>query len=76
MIKRLKSEENSIYFKWLLRLAPPIIFAELVSSLVNILDTVMIGNAKGPAEITAVALANQIFFVYVVVFWGIASGCG
>ncbi|MCL2611332.1 MAG: MATE family efflux transporter, partial [Defluviitaleaceae bacterium] len=41
-----------------------------------ILDTVMIGNAKGPAEITAVALANQIFFVYVVVFWGIASGCG
>ena len=75
-LKSLKSEENQIYIKWLLKLAPPIILAELISASVNILDTLMIGNRMGEAEITAVALANQIFFVYVVVFWGIASGCG
>ena len=76
LFKIFKSEENSVYIKWLLRLAPPIILAELISASVNILDTLMIGNRMGEAEITAVALSHQIFFVYVVVFWGIASGCG
>ena len=76
MLEGLKTEENRVFFSKLAKFAPPVIFAELLSALVNIMDTVMIGRAMGSAEITAVALANQIFFVYVVIFWGIVGGCG
>lgn len=75
MFKNL-SKENRDFYRRLVFLAPPVVFSELLNSLVNILDTLMIGRAMGIEQVTAVALANQIFFVYVVVFWGIVGGCG
>ncbi|MCL1995280.1 MAG: MATE family efflux transporter [Defluviitaleaceae bacterium] len=70
------SKENRIFYKRMLQLAPPVIMSELLNSLVNILDTVMIGRAMGIQEVTAVALSNQVFFMYVMIFWGVVSGCG
>ena len=70
------SLENKIFYKRMLQLAPPVILSELLNSLVNILDTVMIGRAMGIREVTAVALSGQVFFMYVMIFWGVVGGCG
>lgn len=69
-------KESKVFYKKIWRLAPPVIMAEILNSLINILDTVMIGRAMGINEVTGVAMANQIFFIFVVVFWGIVGGCG
>ena len=75
MFKEL-SKENRTFYRRLLQLAPPVIISELLNSLVNILDTVMIGRAMGIQEVTAVALSGQFFFMYVMIFWGVVGGCG
>jgi len=69
------SDENRVFIKRLLFLAPPVIFQEVINALVNILDTVMIGRAMGIHEVTAVSLATQVFFLYVLIFWGVVGGC-
>lgn len=51
----------------------PIIFSDLLYSSVNLVDNIMIGSL-GINEITAVGLANQIFFVFFVTLFGICSG--
>ena len=57
----------------MLYLALPIVMQELVNSLVNILDTFMAGRV-GLQELTAVGLANQIFFLFSLLCFGINSG--
>ena len=68
--------ENKAFYKRFLTLAFPVVMAELLSALVNIMDTVMITRGMGIYEVTGAALANQFFFIYVVVFWGAAASCG
>ena len=68
--------ENKAFYKRFLTLAAPVVMAELLSALVNIMDTVMITRGMGIYEVTGAALANQFFFIYVVVFWGAAAACG
>jgi putative MATE family efflux protein len=63
------------FFKLLFTLAIPIMLQNLVNSLVNILDTVMIGQL-GTVEIAAVGLGNQFFFLYNMILFGICSGGG
>ncbi len=67
------SNETKKYLKKMLVLAIPIIFTEMLTSSVNLIDTVMIGSL-GINEITAVGLANQIFFVYIIMMFGVSSG--
>ncbi len=57
----------------LILLAVPIILQELINSTVNLLDTFMIGKL-GIHEVTAVGLANQIFFLFILLTFGINSG--
>ncbi len=67
------SQDNKEFLRKVFFLALPIILQELVNSAVNIADTVMIGKL-GESSITAVALGNQIFFLFILIVFGINSG--
>ncbi len=67
------SKDNKAFFSRLLLLAFPIIIQEFMYSAVNMLDNIMIGRL-GLYEITAVGLANQVFFLFILVMFGINSG--
>lgn len=54
-------------------MALPIIFQELINSSVNLLDTFMVGSL-GLNSVTAVGSANQIFFLFALLVFGISSG--
>lgn len=61
------------FYKSLFFLCIPIIVQNLISTLVNMVDTVMI-SSLGSAAIAAVGIANQFFFLYNMALSGIASG--
>lgn len=54
-------------------IALPIILQDFLSSFVNMLDTVMVGQL-GAVDIAAVGLGNQLFFIMSLGVFGIASG--
>ncbi len=66
---------DKVFYASLFSLAIPIMLQNLVNSLVNVLDTVMIGQL-GTTEIAAVALGNQVFFLLNMALFGICSGSG
>jgi putative MATE family efflux protein len=61
------------FYKVLFAIAIPVMLQNLINSLVNMLDTIMIGRL-GTVEIAAVGLGNQIFFLYNLTLFGICSG--
>jgi putative MATE family efflux protein len=63
------------FYKGLFALAIPIMLQNLVNSMVNMVDTVMIGRL-GTVEIAAVGLGNQVFFLYSLLLFGVCSGGG
>lgn len=67
------SKENRVFLSKVFAIALPIIFQELINSSINIADTLMIGSL-GEKSITAVALGNQIFFIFILIVFGINSG--
>ena len=70
----LGSKDKSFYNK-MIAISVPIMLQNLISSVLNMVDTVMVG-ALGEAQLAAVGLANQIFFVFFLLIYGINSGCG
>lgn len=67
------SKENKNFLAKVFLISIPIIFQELINSSINIADTLMIGSL-GEMAITSVALGNQIFFLFILVVFGINSG--
>lgn len=65
--------KDKVFLKNLGYLAIPIILQELLNSSVNIVDTFMIGRL-GSASVAAVGLGNQIFFLFMLLCFGINSG--
>jgi putative MATE family efflux protein len=63
------------FYNKMITIAAPIMLQNLISSAVNMIDTAMVG-ALGEAQIAAVGLANQVFFVFFLLIYGINSGCG
>lgn len=61
------------FFSTLVTIALPIILQNLMQSLVNMLDTIMVGQL-GSVAIASVGLGNQIFFLLNMVLFGISSG--
>ncbi len=59
--------------KMALSIAIPIALQNLITSSVNMLDTLMV-TTLGELELASVGLANQIFFIYAVIIFGIATG--
>ncbi len=61
------------FYKTLLAIAIPIALQNVISFGVQMLDTVMVGSL-GDTPLSAVSLANQPFFLFMVFGFGIASG--
>ena len=61
------------YFDQLLRLGVPIALQSFAMSALNMVGSVMVGQ-KGTVAVAAVGLANQIFFLLMLVIFGITSG--
>jgi putative MATE family efflux protein len=64
---------DKVFYRNLFALSLPIMLQNFINSLVNIVDTVMIGRL-GTVEIAAVGLGNQVFFLFTMVLFGICSG--
>src|SRR5512133_2398494 len=63
------------YYSSLFRIALPIISQNFITSLLNVIDVTMIGQL-GETAVAAVGLANQIFFLMVLMLFGTYSGVG
>lgn len=57
------------------RIALPVAMQGMLNTVVNLVDTMMIG-ALGATAIAAVGLANKVFFVFTLLIFGITSGSG
>lgn len=68
-------EENKKFFKTLIMLCVPIIIQNLISSLINMIDTVMVGGL-GEISVASIGIANQYFFLYNMALSGIIGGSG
>jgi putative MATE family efflux protein len=66
---------DKTYFKTLTRIAVPIVAQHFVTSSLNAVDVVMIGQL-GETAVAAVGLANQVFFLLMLLLFGISSGAG
>lgn len=73
MIKTLAKDKK--FYKSILTIALPIAIQNLISNSLNMVDTMMIGKL-GVTEIAAVGLANQYFFFFALILFGINSGAG
>ena len=67
--------EDKAFLKKTVGIALPIALQSLLNTVVNFVDTLMIGQL-GETSIAAVGLANKVFFVFVLLVFGIVSGSG
>ncbi len=65
--------EHRQFYKTLLQLAIPITIQNTISSSLNLVDTVMIGQL-GEVEVAAVGLANRYFFILMLLLFALSSG--
>lgn len=65
--------QNTGFFKKLLLLGLPILFQNLIASSLNYLDVIMVGQL-GEVQVAAVGIANQIYFIFIMIVFGISSG--
>jgi putative MATE family efflux protein len=66
---------DSKFYRNLIKIALPIVIQNFIASSLNMVDTMMIGKV-GEAEIAAVGIANQLFFLFVLITAGVCSGGG
>jgi len=67
------NEENRIFYGKLFRIGIPVLIQQMVSIALNLADTIMVGKVSENA-LAAVGAANQVYFIYSVVLFGIFSG--
>lgn len=65
--------ERKDFTSKMISIALPVIFQSLLNNSLSFVDTLMIGQL-GEASIAAVALANQMFFLISLLFFGVTSG--
>ena len=68
-----KKEKNKIFYKTMLAIAIPVTLQNLISSSLNMIDIFMI-TKLGDANIAAVGQANQVFFLFAIILFGVSSG--
>ncbi len=61
------------FFSNMLKIALPIMIQNLVTSSLNMVDTIMVGKL-GEVEIAAVGIANQYFFFFSMILMGLCGG--
>lgn len=73
IIKDYKKDKS--FYKNLFVLTLPIVLQSLITSSLNMLDTMMIGKV-GETELASVGIANQYYFLFTLFILGIAGGGG
>ncbi|HRV24863.1 MAG TPA: MATE family efflux transporter, partial [Sphaerochaeta sp.] len=68
-----QSLERRSFYRRMIAIAFPILVQSLLNNSLSFVDTLMIGQL-GETAIAAVALANQVFFLISLLFFGVASG--
>lgn len=63
------------FYKTVLSLIVPLIIQNLISNFVNLLDNIMVGQV-GTLEMSGVAIANQLMFVFNISIFGGLAGAG
>ena len=66
---------DRVFYRRIFRLMLPIMVQNGITNFVNMLDNIMIG-AVGTAQMTGVALTNQLIFVFNLCIFGAVSGAG
>ena len=66
------SKEKSFY-KLIISIALPIAVQNLITFAVSMIDTMMLGSL-GEVELSAAAIGNNLFFVLMVLLFGLAGG--
>ena len=73
MLKKIIGDKK--FYKTVLLVTLPIMMQNAISNFVNLLDNIMIGRV-GTAEMTGVAIANQLIFIFNLCIFGAISGAG
>lgn len=66
---------NKTFYKNVLKLAIPIMLQNAITNFVNMLDNIMVGKLT-TNEMTGVAVANQLIFVFTFCIFGAVAGAG
>ncbi|CEI74182.1 MULTISPECIES: MATE family efflux transporter [Romboutsia] len=69
------SDDNKMFYKVLVSLCIPIIIQQLISTSVNVIDTMMI-SSLGETSVASIGVANQFFFLFSMSLSGITGGAG
>lgn len=66
---------DRIFYKSVFSIVVPIIVQNMITNFVNLLDNIMVGQV-GTAQMSGVAIANQLLFVFNLTIFGGLSGAG
>ena len=66
---------DKVFYKMLFVVAVPIILQNFITNLVNMIDNIMVGSL-GTEQVSAVAIVNQLIFVFNLAIFGAVSGAG
>lgn len=69
------NDDNKKFYKLLVSLCIPIIIQNLISTSVNVIDTVMI-SSLGEVSVASIGVANQYFFLFNMTLSGLTGGAG
>ena len=61
------------FLREMLTIALPISFQQLINASLNLIDVLMVGQL-GETSIAAMGLSNQVFFVFILLLFGLTSG--
>ncbi len=75
MLKKHKYIGDKKFYKFVLGIAVPIMLQNGITNFVNMLDNIMVGNID-TAQMTGVAISNQLIFVFNLCLFGAVSGVG
>jgi putative MATE family efflux protein len=65
--------KDRLFLREVLTIALPIAFQQLINASLNLIDVLMVGQL-GEASIAALGLSNQVFFVFILLLFGLTSG--
>ena len=65
--------KDRAFLREMLVIAVPISFQQLINASLNMIDVIMVGQL-GEASIAALGLSNQVFFVFILLLFGLTSG--
>ncbi len=65
--------KDRAFLREMLTIALPIAFQQLINASLNLIDVIMVGQL-GETSIAALGLSNQVFFVFILLLFGLTSG--